>query len=65
MKAGEYPFLDIFSEIVSQSNSTMLSENGVKQGITKEKLEGTYVRPKHLTQENVAILRTDYLVEFI
>lgn len=43
----------------------MLSDKGVKQGLTKEKIDGTYKRPKDITEQNLAIWREDYLVEFI
>lgn len=43
----------------------MLEDNGVKKGLTLEKLNGTYVRPKHLTEEFLESSRRVYVVEFI
>ena len=41
----------------------MLSDKGVKRGLTKEKIEGTYKRPADLTEENTSIWIMDYFVE--
>lgn len=43
----------------------MLEDNGVKKGLTIEKLNGTYVRPKHLTEDFLESARKVYVVEFI
>jgi hypothetical protein len=43
----------------------MLEDNGVKKGLTQEKLNGTYVRPKHLTEEFLETNRKIYVIEFI
>lgn len=43
----------------------MLEDNGVKKGLTLEKLNGTYVRPRHLTEDFLESARKVYVVEFI
>jgi hypothetical protein len=43
----------------------LLEENGIKRGLTQEKIDGTYVRPKHVTDQFLAEERNNYLVEQI
>jgi hypothetical protein len=43
----------------------MLTDNGIKKGLTKEKIDGTYQRPKHITPEFLDTARKEYLVETI
>ncbi|CDW84922.1 UNKNOWN [Stylonychia lemnae] len=64
-KSGDIKYTDIATEILIQAIDQGLSDNGVKRGITKEKLDGTYQRPAHLTKEYLANMRDEYLVEYI
>ena len=65
VKNGDYPFKDMYVEVNIQAESQMLEDNGVKKGLTQEKLNGTYVRPKHLTEDFLESARKVYVVEFI
>jgi hypothetical protein len=42
----------------------MLEDNGVKRGLTQEKIDGTYVRPAHITEKFLEEERPNYVVEF-
>lgn len=55
----------MYVEVNIQAESQMLEDNGVKKGLTQEKLNGTYVRPKHLTEDFLESARKVYVVEFI
>jgi hypothetical protein len=66
IKAGDYPFKDIFDEIVTKSGQQMLDDNGIlRGGVTTEKVNGKYVQPKHFTPEYEEKARKEYLIEFI
>ena len=42
-----------------------MSDNGIKKGLTKEKRDGTYKRPAHMTHEYMHSIKPDYIVETI
>lgn len=58
-------FKDIGFHILDEATHYFLEDNGVPRGWTKEKEDGTYRRPAHLTPEYVKEGRSDYLVEYI
>lgn len=43
----------------------MLEDNGIRRGLTQEKIDGTYVRPIHVTEQFLEEERPNYLVEQI
>ncbi len=65
VKFGHYPFKDMYVEINREAEKQMLEDNGIKAGLTKEKIDGTYTRPKHVTEEFLRNTRPDYVVEFL
>jgi hypothetical protein len=64
VKKGLYPIKNIGTELLREAMKTMLSDNGIKAGLTKEKMNGTYKRPAHLTPETMRDLNNNYVVEF-
>lgn len=58
---GDLPFDNIFKEITDTARKRKFDENGVKAGYTKEKADGTYKRPAHLTEEHLKYLTKTYL----
>ena len=65
MKAGDYPFKDIYDEIQSEAIHSLLEDNGIKRGLTQEKIDGTYVRQPHVTEEFIERERPNYIVDNI
>lgn len=55
----------MYLEINREATSEMLEDNGVPKGITQAKIDGTYTRPPHLTNEFMLGAREDYVVEYI
>jgi hypothetical protein len=47
------------------ANHHMLEDNGIKRGLTQEKIDGTYQRPAHVTKEFITRERVNYVIEFI
>ena len=43
----------------------MLEDNGIKRGLTQEKIDGTYVRQPHVTEEFLEKERPNYVVEYL
>lgn len=54
----------MFNEINSEATHHMLEDNGIKRGLTKEKIDGTYVRPAHVTEKFLKEERPNYVVEY-
>lgn len=42
-----------------------MNDFGIKGGMTKEKIDGTYKRPAEATKENIDKRSPDYFVEYI
>lgn len=55
----------MYVEINREAEKQMLEDNGIRAGLTKEKINGTYRRPEHVTQAFLDSTRPDYVVEFL
>jgi hypothetical protein len=65
MQAGQYPFEDMYNEVRFEANKAMYSDHGLKAGLTKEKMDGTFVTPAWITDANKAAAYPNYLVDYI